>query len=515
MKFRDAALTPAMGFTENGMPTHLTSGHPLLDLYAAIGSSRGKNLSAQFDAAYQYDRVRTLKILLWARDVRGGAGERQTVRSLLQHLEATHPDDAEQLVPLLPIFGRWDDLLVFKTGRLRDAAFAVIASGLADPTTSGLAAKWMPRKGTTALALEQYLGLAPTAHHFRYTEGKAYPGKLYRRMLAELTNAVEQQMCAREWDKIVFEHVPSLAAARYQKAFGKRCAERYQAYKSSLARGETKINASAVYPYDVIKSIKHGDRDVAKAQWEALPNYLGDEQVLALVDVSGSMTGTVNSGEYALGHPIGALTRIDVATSLGLYVADKARGPFKDCFLTFSGSPKLEVLTGDILSKYDQMCRSHWTMNTNLHGAFMEVLRVGRLHKVADADMPKILLILSDMEFDTCVTNANETAMAMARRMYEEAGYTLPRTVFWNLAARPGNSPVQAHETGTALVSGFSPAIMQSILKADDFSPLAVMEQTIGSPRYDVIDRDRPASHPLGLSPYEGEEWLPDYKFEF
>ena len=500
MQFRDAALAPMMGFTENGMPTHLSSGHPLLDLFAAIGSSRGKNLCAPFDAAYAHDRVRTLKILLWARDIRGGSGERQTVRDLLQHLEATHPEDAEQLVPLLPFFGRWDDLLVFKTGRLRDAAFGVIAAGLADPATAGLVAKWMPRKGRTALALEQALGLAPTAQRFRYTEGKAYPGKLYRKMLAELTSAVEQQMCAREWDKIVFEHVPSLAAARYQKAFTKRCADRYQAYKASLTRGEAKINASAVYPYDVIKSINHGDREVAKAQWQALPNYLGDEQVLALVDVSGSMTSPVGDG---------TVRRLDVATSLGLYVADKARGPFKDCFLTFSGSPKLEVLTGDILTKYDQMCRSHWTMNTNLHGAFMEILRVGRTHNVADADMPKILLILSDMEFDTCVSNAGEPAMAMARRMYEEAGYSLPKTVFWNLAARAGNSPVRHSEAGTALVSGFSPALMQSILKAKDFSPLAVMEETIGAARYDVIDRSsQPVHDPM-------DRWLADYKFAF
>ena len=501
MQFRDAALAPMMGFTENGMPTHLTSGHPLLDLFAAIGSSRGKNLCAQFDAAYAHDRVRTLKILLWARDVRGGSGERQIVRDLLQHLEATHPADAEQLVPLLPFFGRWDDLLVFKTARLRDAAFAVIATGLADPATAGLVAKWMPRKGSTALALEQALGLAPTARHFHYTEGKAYPGKQYRRMLAELTNAVEQQMCAREWDKIVFDHVPSLAAARYQKAFTKRCAERYQAYKASLAKGEAKINASAVYPYDVIKSINHGDREVAKAQWEALPNYLGSEQVLAIVDVSGSMTAPVGGG---------TVRRIDVATSLGLYVADKARGPFKDCFLTFSGAPKLQVLTGDILAKYDQMLRAHWEMNTNLHGAFMEVLRVGRLHHVADADMPKILLILSDMEFDSCTSNANETAMMMARRMYEEAGYSLPKTVFWNLAARTGNSPVQFRETGTALVSGFSAAIMQAILKAEEFSPLAVMEQAIGAPRYDVIDRP---SQRVNLRDDPMDQWLADYKF--
>lgn len=479
MKFRDAALAPRMGLTENGMPTHTASGNPLVDLFAAIGSSRGKDLSALFSAAYAHDRVRTLKILLWARDVRGGAGERQTARNLLQQLETLNANDAEQLIPVLPFFGRWDDLLVFKSARLRDAAYSVIREGLLDPSVAALVAKWMPRKGRIALSLEQFLGLAPVARGFRYTEGAAYPGKVYRKMLAELSKTVEQQMCARQWDAINFEHLPSLAAARYQKAFTRHCAERYQSYKARLTRGEAKINAGAVYPYDVIKSITHGDANVAKAQWEALPNYLGDEPTLAMVDVSGSMLAPI----------IGTrITRMDVATSLGLYIADKARGPFQDCFLTFSGSPKMEVLTGDILSKHAQMVQSHWAMNTNLHGAFMEILRIGKAHRVADADMPKILLILSDMEFDACVSNANETALTMARRMYDEAGYTLPKIVFWNLAARAGNSPVQYTETGTALVSGFSPSIMTSILRAKDFSPYAIMEETISKPRYDVID---------------------------
>jgi len=483
MNFRDAAMTSDMGVTENGMPTHLTSGHPLLDLFAAIGSSRGKDIRAVFDAAYAHDRVRTLKILLWARDIRGGAGERDTVRRLLRHLETLAPDDAEQLVALLPDFGRWDDLLVFDTARLREAAFALIAIGLGDPSKCGLVAKWLPRKGHAALALEQFLGLSPTASGFRYTDGKAYPGKLYRRMLVELSRTVEQQMCAREWEQIIFDHVPSLAAARYQKAFNRRCGERYQAYKAGLVKGTTKINASAVYPYDVIKSIRHGDREVAKAQWDALPNFLGDEQLLAMVDVSGSMTASIANQQYC------TVSRLDVSTSLGLYIADKARGPFKDVFLTFSGSPKIEVLTGDILQKYDQMCRAHWTMNTNLHGAFMEILRLGRMNHVQDHDMPKILLILSDMEFDVCVANATDTAMTMARRMYEESSYTLPKVVFWNLATRAGNSPVRYRDDGTAVVSGFSPAIMKAILEAKDFSPLAVMEQTIGNPRYDVIDK--------------------------
>jgi hypothetical protein len=299
-------------------------------------------------------------------------------------------------------------------------------------------------------------------------------------MLVNLTKAVEQQMCAREWEQIIFEHVPSVAAARYQKAFTRRCTERYAAYRAKLLTGEAKINAAAVYPYDVIKSITQGVSDVAKAQWEALPNYLGDEQLLAMVDVSGSMMSKLGS----------SLSCLDVATSLGLYIADKARGPFKDTFLTFSGSPKIEVLEGDIITKHAQMCRSHWTMNTNLHAAFMEILHLARVHQIDEADMPKILLILSDMEFDSCVTDGSETALAMARRMYTDHGYTIPRIVFWTLHARPGNSPVRYREGGTAMVSGFSPAIMKSILTAQDFSPEGVMEQTISNPRYDVIDRE-------------------------
>ena len=446
MHFRDAAVAQAqmMGQTHNGMPTFRASDNPLVDLFGMIGSSRGQDLGQQFDAAYIFDRIKTLKILLWARDIRGGAGERKTVRLLMQHLEATHPEDAELLVPYLPVFGRWDDLLVFQTPRLREQAFALIAKGLSDPATAGLTAKWMPRKGSTALALEQFLGLTPTAAGFQCAHG--YPAKPYRQMLVNLTKAVEQQMCAREWEQIIFDHVPSLAAARYQKTFMRRCAERYAAYRAQLTKGEAKINAAAVYPYDVIKSILYGASDVAKAQWEALPNYLGDDQLLAMVDVSGSMLSRVGQS---------TLSCLDVSTSLGLYIADKARGPFKDTFLTFSGSPKIEVLEGDIVAKHAQMCRSHWTMNTNLHAAFMEILHLARVHQISAADMPSILLILSDMEFDVCVTDGSETALVMARRMYADHGYPMPRVVFWTLHARPGNSPVRYREDGTAMVSGF------------------------------------------------------------
>jgi hypothetical protein len=483
--FKAAAQAPQMGRTFNGMPTFTSSGNALVDLFSAIGSSRGKDITKQFAAAYEMDREKALKILLWGRDIRGGAGERQTVRNLLLFLEDKHKEDAEMLVPLIPFFGRWDDLLVFRTREMRQNAYSVIAEALTDTGVSGLVAKWMPRKGKLALELEDFLGLSPKARGFRYTDGKAFPGKAYRTMLASLSNVVEQQMCAKQWEEIKFDHIPSLASARYQKAFNRRCSERYKEYKASLVKGTAKINANAVYPYDVIKSISQGDSAVAAAQWAALPNYLGDENIMAMVDVSGSMTAMQGTMK---------IRNLDIAVSLGLYIADKAKGAFKDCFLTFSGSPTVEVLTGDIVSKYQQMVRSHWGMNTNLMGAFMEILKIGTNNGVADVDMPKILLILSDMEFDQCTTGGDRRAMVAIQDMYQQAGYTVPKIVFWNLNARAGNSPVGHRENGTALVSGFSPAIMKSILtanevKAENFTPETVMEQTIANPRYDVIDK--------------------------
>jgi hypothetical protein len=472
--FKFAALNGnPTGRTANGAATFVSSGNPLVDLYSAIGSSRGKNVTALFDAAYAADRKLALKILLWARDVRGGSGERETFRNLMLHLEKVAPYEAALLIPHMAFFGRWDDLLIFKTPELRQLAFIHIGAGLSDSATSGLVAKWMPRTGKVKLALCEHFGLSE---------------RNYRKMIVSLSNTVEQKMCAREWDSINFSHVPSLAASRYQKAFNRRAKDAYAAYKASLVKkdGSAKINASAVYPYDVIKSLNSGDRAVAIAQWEALPNYLGEDNILPMIDVSGSMSQGVSGTKN--------LTCMNVAVSLGLYVADKQSGAFKDMCLTFSTNPKIEVLTGNIGAKHDKMTHLHWEMSTNIEGAFDEILRVAKSNKVPHSEMPKILLILSDMEFNACVREPNLTNYQSAQKKFEAAGYALPRVVFWNLNARVGNSPVTATENGTALISGFSPAIMKSVLKASvkaednsKFTPEAVMLETLNDVRYDVI----------------------------
>lgn len=452
--------TPVTTRTTNGMKAQVSTLSPVVDLFYNIGASRGKNITAQFESAYAHDPILATKVALWARDVRGGAGERQLFRDILLHLESLHPDMLKRVIPHVATFGRWDDLLIFKTQEFKAQAYTLIGDALREG--NGLAAKWMPRKGEVAVELRKFFGMSP---------------KQYRKSLVALTNVVETPMCEKKFDTIEFGKIPSLAAARYQKAFNRNAPEAYAAYKAKLETGEAKVNAAAVYPYDVVKSIRMGDKAVAKAQWAALPDFMTDANVLPMVDVSGSM-----------GCPVGGnpgLSCLDVAVSLGLYCSDKNKGAFKDAFLTFSTNTKLEVLKGDILSKYAQLSRADWEMSTNLHGAFDAILNVAVTQNVPEADMPKTLLILSDMQFNECV-RFDDSAFEMIARKYEAAGYAMPNIVFWNLNSS-GNVPVSFNQKGVALVSGFSPAIMKSILAGKEFTPEAIMLTTIGADRYDVL----------------------------
>ncbi len=463
MTFAQAVIqTPAQARTTNGMKALAGSGSPLVDLFYNIGASRGKNITGQFETAFQHDATLALKIALWARDVRGGAGERQLFRDILVHLESQHPDALDRLVTFVPEFGRWDDLLVFKTAKYQGIAFDFIGAALRE--SNQLCAKWMPRQGAVAAQLRTHLGMTP---------------KQWRKTLVNLTNVVETKMCAQDWDSIEFGKLPSLATSRYSKAFARNASVAYAAYKERLQNGTDKVNAAAVYPHDVIKGMKNGgDAVVATAQWNALPNYIGEASVVPLVDVSGSM-----------GCPVGGnanLLCIDVAVALGLYCADKNTGAFKDVFISFSTKPKAEVLKGNIVQKMAQMNASEWGMSTNLHGAFSEILRIAQAGKVAPEDMPRTLLILSDMQFNQCVKHDN-SAMEMIRRKYSAAGYAVPNVVFWNLNSH-GNVPVKFDAEGTALVSGFSPSVMKAVLSGADMTPEAIMLAAVDTPRYSVIE---------------------------
>lgn len=482
MKLVDALRTKDT-VTENGMATNSSSLNLCVDLFFKVGALRGKDKTTKINAfskAFGEDPLTAMKILFWARDVRGGAGERGTFRDIVIHLAKTHQDTLSKNLPLFSEFGRWDDLLVLIGTSLEKEALELIKTAL--EKNDGLCAKWMPRGNTKnrerkvwARAIRKYLGLSP---------------KNYRKLLVNLSNTVEQSMCAREFSTISYSKVPSKAMSDYMKAFSRNDGDRFGEYLRSLEKGETTINAGAVYPYDILKNMKYGQNKGADLQWNALPNYLEGnmERLLPLVDVSGSM-GCPAGGS-------GSITCMDVAISLGLYISERNEGSFKDAFLTFTSTPSLEYLKGTLSERYGQLVRAPWGGSTNIEAAFKTILTKAKAMNVPTNEMPTMLLVLSDMEFNQAtggsywgnrLSSWNPTAQEMVEKMYAESGYEIPKVVYWNINARNDNNPVQFDKQGTALVSGFSPALLKNLLAGKDMTPLSMMMDIVNSDRYSVV----------------------------
>jgi hypothetical protein len=468
------AMNANVTTTENNMPALQSTMDGCVDLFFKIGSARGKfkGIAPIISRAAAEDLDTTIRILLWARDVRGGAGERQLVRdsiTLLFGLNHITRDIGSRILLRLPDLGRWDDVLAFIGTPCEEDALKLIGAALA--ANDGLCAKWMPREKNNpevAKKLMQHFGMSP---------------RTYRKMLVELTNVVETQMCDNKWTEIKYDHVPSLASARYQKAFGRHDGDGYSKYIASLEKGEAKINAGAVYPYDVVKSAVRGNARVADQQWLALPNYLGEDytDTLVMADTSGSMT--CPAGGY--GSKSG-MTCLDVSISLALYLSERNKGLFKDTYITFSDKPSLITLKGTLSQRLKQMPAIH-PANTNIEAAFKLVVGSAVKHRVKQSEMPSRILILSDMQFDRGVSRFDHAAQQLFESMYNDAGYKMPQIVYWNLNAQYDNCPVEFDKRGTALISGFSPAIMKGVLKAnmDEFTPINVMKAAIMDERYD------------------------------
>jgi len=461
--------------TENGMPTHATSLDYNVDLFFKAGAMRNSkedDIISLVSNAWNEDATTCLRILFWARDVRGGAGERKFFRIAIKYIANIDPHGVASVLTLIPFYGRWDDLLVFEDTHSEEFALSLIATALDDKNS--LCAKWMPRKGSFANKLKRFMKLTP---------------KEYRKCLVNLTSVVETAMCTNSWETINYEHVPSLAMARYGRAFFKHTAEKFSEYLTALQEGKSKINTGAIYPYDVIKALN--SNEAAEELWRSLPNYLKDnsERILPLVDVSGSMSSKCG----------GSLECIDVAVSLGLYISERNEGPYKDHFITFSEKPELVHLTGSLKHRYDQMSNSSWGMNTDLMAVYELILKQAVLHNIPQNEMPTQILILSDMEFDEAtVKNSwerihglrhewNPTAQEMITKLFSDAGYAVPNVVYWNIQSRNSGVPASFNETGVALISGFSPAIMTSLLNGSSITPQSIMMKTINSERYSGI----------------------------
>jgi hypothetical protein len=482
-----SALTTEDTLTQNGAISHSTTGTSLLDFFGKGGSMRSQSDDAAialFRSAYREDKTMALKILFYLADVREGQGERKLFRNCFKWLAENDEKVAKKLLIQIPEFTRWDNVLETLEGTsLEQTALKFVADKLiedASEQTPSLCAKWAPSEQASSSVTKRLAKKVRTALN--------YTPKQYRKLLSSLRkkiDVVERKMCAGKWNKIEYSGVPSRAASIYRKAFKEHDEARYSKFLTKVEKGEEKINASVLYPYDIVRSVRSSntlDRTL-EAQWKALPDYLADNKHNGIVvaDVSGSMDGCG-----------GNIAPIDVAVSLAIYFAERNEGAFKDHFMIFSCDAKLLKIAGtSLLNNVFDVLGNREVANTNLQSVFDLILDKGVKNKVPQSEMPSHVYIISDMQFDVATAphyddDVNVTNHAAIKAKYAAAGYNVPQIVYWNVNSY-GDVPIKYDDKGTCLVSGCSPSILKSVLSGKVTTPYDMMINTVCADRYKVI----------------------------
>lgn len=484
-------------YTENGALTHRSSNSGLLDLFAMGGAYRKRSdedCILLFKNAYDENPVYALKCLFYIADCRGGQGERRFFRVCMKWLASYDPNVVRRNLQYIPKYRRWDDLFVFMGTTLEKDVLALMRAQLAEDVqteTPSLLAKWLPSINTSSFEtrllankVRNYFGMTP--REYRKTLS----------ILRQRINVLERLMSAGKWDEIQFDHIPSRAGMLYKKAFMRHDLERQEVkgvrtYEEFIKDDTTKVNADVLNPVDIANDIFRGrvrtetDRAAIEKYWRNLKDYYHgrEERGIAICDVSGSMSG----------QPLNA------AVSMSAYIAERGKGPFKDHFITFSNNPELVRFEGvDITDKFLRAARADWGGSTNVEAAMNLMLEVAVCNNVPAEDMPTVLYIFSDMEFNSCmscgptssgrwdysqrVTNP-DTLFETIEKRWNAHGYQLPRVIFWNLDARQENIPALGGRF--SYVSGFSMSMVDTILSGKDGYDL--MMEVLDSERYAVI----------------------------
>lgn len=489
--------------TENGAVAYETTGKALLDINFAISSLRSATVDEienKFSKAFFENPTLAVVWLFFARDVRGGVGERRLFRVCLNWLANNKPDVLKSIVSLIPEFGRWDDMFELVNSTDNDivkCAMDIICDKFIEDNEAidngkqniSLLAKWMPSVNTSSLKT-RVLGK-------KFARFLGMSDAQYRKTLSKLRkhlDVVEVKASANDWNTIKYEAVPSKANIKYKAAFIKHDAARRQEFLNKLEKGEAKINSAASFPCDIVHSyisdgywsfnIKNHDKAL-EGMWKNLPDYVknaDNKNTIVVCDGSGSMTSKIGNTN---------MSALEVAWSLSIYFAERmSESPFKDKFITFSNRPQLVDMSNaktlhdrlEIISHYNECS------NTNLEATMNLILNTAIKNNTPQEDIPNIL-ILSDMNFDSmvyCGGSRAKTLMENIEAKWNSAGYRLPRITYWNIIGGCGRQapvPVQKSEAGIALVSGFSPAIA-SMVYSSKTDPYEVLVEKLTSPRY-------------------------------
>lgn len=476
-----------MTTTENGAAAYISTGSKCLDLFATIGALRGqseKEIIARFVQAYTEDADLAMKLLFFARDIRGGLGERKVFRTIIRWLAKNEPASVQKNLAYVAEYGRYDDLLALMDTPCEKEMliylrkqFEADLKKLAEGESVSLLGKWLP--SVNASNQETVYQAKKVARAFDMNDAA------YRKALTALRakiHIIENHLREKGYT-FDYEQQPSKALFKYKMAFWRNDRERYQAFLSKASTGNAKLHADHVAPYELVESYLHARRNSISpeekaslnATWAALPDFGGEENALAVIDTSGSM--------YCSRNPIPAA----VALSLGLYFAERNKGVFRNHFIEFSERPQLIEIKGETFTdKLRYLTTFDEIADTNLEAVFDLILRAAVKNQVPQEELPAKLIIISDMEFNACVNKASKTVFKNAKRRYKEKGYLLPEVVFWNVASRNRQQPVTKNEQGVVLVSGATPRIF-SMVAGGNLSPYTFMMEVLQSKRYAPI----------------------------
>lgn len=469
-------------YTENGAVTHRTSGKDCLDLFAAIGALRradDQNICSRFLKAYAENPDLAMKILFYARDVRGGLGERRVFRSILAWLASNEKSSVVRNLPYIAEYGRWDDVLVLLKTPCRKEALALLEEQFREDLAAleaggdiSLLGKWLP--SVNASNQETVVMAKMIAKSFGLSD------RDYRKALTGLRariRIIENNLREKDYT-FDYSKQPSKAMFKYRKAFLRNDGERYATFMDRVDRGEAKLHTGTLMPYELVErayDCSEEERRSLDVTWRMLEDFTTDENALVAADGSGSM--------YWGSKPMPAA----VAQSLAIYFAEHNKGKFHNHFLTFSMTPQLVEIKGKDFVEKVRYCRTFdECANTNLEAVFDLILQAAAENHVPRAEMPAKLYIISDMEFDHCVKNSSMTNFENAKASYAAAGYILPDLVFWNVDSRHEQQPVKENDRGVALVSGNSPRIFSMVMDGE-LNPYDFMLSVIDTERYAPI----------------------------
>ena len=486
-------------YTENGAVGYATSGKELLDLNFAVSSMRNwdsNKIQDKFFSAYYENPLYALKWLFFLRDIRGvGMGERRTFRICMEGLANKIPDVAKCVLNLISEYGRWDDLVYLINSNLRDDVVKIIDKQLEEDIDNcsnsksiSLLAKWLPSVNTSSHETKELANIICNSLKLKPSQ--------YRKLLSRLraySNVVEVKMSANNWDEIDYSTVPSNANLLYSNAFLRNDEERRREYLASLVKGETKINSGTLFPSDIVAKYGkyfRGSDTTLEELWKALPDYVKEDgNTMVVRDGSGSMTVTIGNTRTSA---------LDVSTALAIYFAEKSSGEFHDRFITFSANPKMIDMSNckTLADKLNLCYKYSDCSNTNIEKVFDMILNAAINNHMNQEDMPKNILIVSDMEFDSMTyrngyygtdCGFNKTIFETFAKKFENNGYKLPRIIFWNVCSRTGAIPLKQNDLGVALVSGFSPAIYNMVL-SNELDPYQCLIEQLNNKRYAPVE---------------------------